>query len=200
VIAPPVGGDSPVRIRHVLRLAAFAASLVVASTVSGVLWALCGHAVVFFVGLRVLAVPSIAFGTIALTVDTLKNRRQCGTVFSSHWQVPRRWAAYGSPLYEVAFGAILGVGFLTVVPFACFYLLVLLIACTGSVAMGAGAMAAFGVARCLPLVLISTATRREDTTTVTRRVSDAFTGAWASAFRWTISALAVRELFLMAWN
>lgn len=42
------------------------------------------------------------------------------------WQVPQRWGLAGRPLYMAAFGAILGVGFLTYIPYAGYYVLIML--------------------------------------------------------------------------
>lgn len=71
-----------------------------------------------------------------------------------HWQVPRRWAVYGTPRFELLFGLALGAGVLTVTPFIETYLLLLVCLVLGSAPKAALIMGAFGLARFAPLALV----------------------------------------------
>ncbi len=46
---------------------------------------------------------------------------------TSQWVVPRSWGHQGSALFALKFGVVLGMGFLTIVPFAGYYLLVIVL-------------------------------------------------------------------------
>jgi hypothetical protein len=74
---------------------------------------------------------------------------------TSHWQVPRWWARWPWPLFHVAFGFILGMGWLTIVPFASYYLLLAVLFLLGSIPTGVIVMSVFGLARSLPLLVMS---------------------------------------------
>lgn len=78
-----------------------------------------------------------------------------GQVPTSHWLVPRAWARWPWPMYPVVFGAVLGVGWLTMVPFASYYLLVAILVIFASTKAGVLTMAAFGLARSIPLVIMA---------------------------------------------
>jgi hypothetical protein len=68
-------------------------------------------------------------------------------------QVPKLWREVFSPMTAAAlYGAGLGVGFFTRVPFVTFYLAIALAALSASPLRAAGAGAVFGLARSLPLV------------------------------------------------
>jgi hypothetical protein len=74
------------------------------------------------------------------------------------WRVPRSWARFGHTAYASLFGAVLGVGFLTAIPAAGFYVLL---------AWGVAApswneiwpvFAAFAGARAMPFLIVALAT------------------------------------------
>ena len=72
-----------------------------------------------------------------------------------HWLVPRGWAQWPWPMYHVAFGVILGVGWLTIVPFASYYLLVAILIMSVSAKASVATMIVFGMARSIPLLLMA---------------------------------------------
>jgi hypothetical protein len=72
------------------------------------------------------------------------------------WQVPQEWALHGRAVWAAEFGAILGLGFLTYVPFAGYYVLVLGCASLGDPWAAMVAMGTYGLARALPVVYAST--------------------------------------------
>ena len=74
---------------------------------------------------------------------------------TSHWLIPRRWAAYGTPRWELMFGAVLGIGILTIVPFVGFYILLLECLRAGAPALGMTLMATFGLCRCADVVVLA---------------------------------------------
>ena len=80
---------------------------------------------------------------------------------TNHWQVPRRWARWPWPSFHVAFGFILGMGWLTVVPFASYYLLVAVLVALASTTTSVLIMTLFGLARAVPLLLIVAGTFRD---------------------------------------
>jgi hypothetical protein len=80
---------------------------------------------------------------------------------TNHWQVPRSWARWPWPTYHAAFGFILGLGWLTVVPFASYYLLVAVLIVVGNPTTSALMMTLFGLARAVPLLLLSAGIFRE---------------------------------------
>jgi hypothetical protein len=68
-------------------------------------------------------------------------------------QVNEDWlAVYRGWVYGLGFGLQLGAGVVTVVTTASIYAMILLEACTGSVAIGAGVGAVFGLTRAVPLL------------------------------------------------
>jgi hypothetical protein len=67
-----------------------------------------------------------------------------------HWQVPPDWPRrFGSLSGYGLWGITLGVGFLTFVPFASFYVYVLWLLYSGSVVLGMGMGAAYGIGRAI---------------------------------------------------
>jgi hypothetical protein len=58
-------------------------------------------------------------------------------------------------MYHIAFGVILGMGWLTIVPFASYYLLVIALVMVGNVTLAVVAMVVFGITRSVPFVLLS---------------------------------------------
>jgi hypothetical protein len=101
--------------------------------------------------------------------------------------VPRHWALFGTPVYELLFGFALGVGFLTVIPFAGFFVVLALEMTAGSLLRAAIIGTVFGVGRSLPLILV--AARRLSTEPAyvlakTRGLVAALNGLPGRAIRW----------------
>lgn len=74
---------------------------------------------------------------------------------SRHWLVPQRWYVYGDDVFAAAFGAALGLGFVTVVPAFGYYVLVGLAIGLADPLFGAMSLATFAVTRVLPAVVVS---------------------------------------------
>jgi len=69
------------------------------------------------------------------------------------WQVPRSWQRFGRMPFAASFGLILGLGLLTYVPFVGFYGLLVVALGLRDPMSGAVVLAAYGLARALPLVV-----------------------------------------------
>jgi hypothetical protein len=76
---------------------------------------------------------------------------------SSTWRVPRRWQAYGDRVFSALFGASLGPGFLTAVPFGGYYVLLACMAFVGQPVEAAVVMAFFGFLRGVPVAAAAVA-------------------------------------------
>ncbi|HXT69961.1 MAG TPA: hypothetical protein VN700_09415 [Vicinamibacterales bacterium] len=74
---------------------------------------------------------------------------------TGHWLVPRQWTRWSWPAYPMIFGTILGIGWLTVVPFASYYLMIALLLIIGDSTLAVVTMTAFGIARTVPVLLLS---------------------------------------------
>lgn len=70
---------------------------------------------------------------------------------TSHWQIPRAWASYHPLLFHACFGLLLGIGWLTVVRFIGYYVLIVECTLLGNPALAAVAMSIFGAFRGLPV-------------------------------------------------
>lgn len=76
-------------------------------------------------------------------------------VLSSRWQVPRGWTTQLPPkVTALAYGIGLGIGVATAIPVATFYVIIIWAMLVGSPLLGALILAAFGLGRALPLVLM----------------------------------------------
>ncbi|HXT68476.1 MAG TPA: hypothetical protein VN700_01880 [Vicinamibacterales bacterium] len=155
MIAPPVGGDSFFARQHQVRLTAYVLSLVAASLAVGSLFGLTGAGIRTLIGDRLLLLGCASICAVAIHSELRRPRGYCGLPISSHWQVPRHWAGLGSPRFEILFGAILGTGFITVVPYSCVYCLMAWLVASADPILGAIGMGAFGVARAIPMVVVS---------------------------------------------
>lgn len=123
MIAVPVGTDRPGARGNVLGLVSFAAAATVAGLALGLV--LAGLSTLTEpIGGRQIALVVAVFGGVGYGVSEILGLRW--RLPQRHWQVPQRWGGYGRPLYAAAFGAILSVGFLTFIPYAGYYLLILL--------------------------------------------------------------------------
>lgn len=91
----------------------------------------------------------MAVCVVSCLLDLLGARAPTG-----HWLVPRQWARWPWPAYSMLFGTILGIGWLTVVPFASYYLVVALLLIIGSSTLAVVTMTVFGIARTVPLLLL----------------------------------------------
>lgn len=72
---------------------------------------------------------------------------------SRAWQVPRHWMRAGAYRSALAYGAVMGVGFLTRAPFATYHVAVIWAFLSGSLLHGAYVGLAFGVGRAMTLLL-----------------------------------------------
>lgn len=98
----------------------------------------------------------IIFCGWACVVDVMAAR-----VPTNHWQVPRTWAYWPWPRFHVAFAFILGMGWLTVVPFASYYLLVAALVALGNTTTSLVMMTLFALARTVPLLVMTAGVFRE---------------------------------------
>jgi hypothetical protein len=68
------------------------------------------------------------------------------------WQVPQHWGRFPIKIHAAMFGAALGLGFATFVPFIGYYILIMLAMAIGQASVAAAAFALFGVMRALPVL------------------------------------------------
>jgi hypothetical protein len=85
-----------------------------------------------------------AAGIVYASADLLGKRLP---VPSSRWQVPAAWSKFGQLVFGALFGAVLGTGVLTVVPYVGFYLLLVICGLQGQQYESALTLAVFGLAR-----------------------------------------------------
>jgi len=110
-----------------------------------------------------------------------------------HWQVPRDWAWRGRLVFSFEFGFVLGLGFLTFIPFAGYYFLVAACFSTTDYRQAALIMGIYGLARAVPVVsvpLTSMLIKRPHTLRVTNQAA----GWWAQL---TIRTRALRAVSLV---
>lgn len=72
-----------------------------------------------------------------------------------HWLVPRTWHAYGGDVFATAFGVVLGLGFVTVVPYFGYYVLMAACMTIGGPIAGGVAMMVYALTRAAPVVGVS---------------------------------------------
>lgn len=137
------------RLQRALVVPLAVCAMVIGSLVGGVLIAFLAQ-----LG-QVLPREVTMYAAIAVCVWALAVDAIGGSPPSRHWLVPRNWGGWRWPLFHMTFGAILGIGWLTIVPFASFYALIAVLIALGSAKVAVGTMAIFGIARSVPLVLLS---------------------------------------------
>jgi hypothetical protein len=152
VITSPVGGIplhnlNKVRLRPIL----FAICTTVGAALTGAMCAAIGRFVLGKRGIYGVLILSVAF---ALAYGFAELRKLDWKVPTRHWLIPKGWAAYGTPRFEMIFGLILGAGFLTVIPFIGYYLLIAYCLTCGAIAKASAAMAVFGALRAIPTLAI----------------------------------------------
>lgn len=67
------------------------------------------------------------------------------------WQIPRGWAAWGRVPYQVMFGFILGLGFMTYITFPGYYIVILISVASAAPWTGALVIGCYGAGRSLSL-------------------------------------------------
>lgn len=162
MIIPPVGGTrwNNNRSRHRRNAVLFLGGAVSGATLLGILSGLTGQWVISFAPevRRVILVCLVALGSLYGIADVLEYSLH---VPSRHTLVPRRWGNLGDTWFSFVFGASLGIGFLTIVPFVGFYIAVAWCAVTLSPLGTAAVLATFGMMRGLPVVLTALASPGE---------------------------------------
>lgn len=131
----------------------FSISALVSAAVTGCLFGLFGRVVVVGADTTSAVVLWVGASFIAFVYGLAELLGVGLRVPSRHWLIPQRWAAYGSPRLEIIFGLILGTGFLTVVPFIGYYLLLASCVASSSLLLGSTLMVIFGVGRVTPVLL-----------------------------------------------
>ena len=126
-----------------------------------------------------LAILSACYGLAELLRKPLP-------VPTRHWRVPRAWGAAGDKWFSVLFGFVLGMGFLTIVPFFGFYTLLVWSAFLANPTESAAALACFGAIRGLPVLLTARAIspRRAYFAGLPLAVLDGYAIADESLIRW----------------
>lgn len=94
---------------------------------------------------------SLTVGIVALVYAVGDLLHQPLPVPSGTWFVPRQWGALGDRVFAVTFGFVLGIGWLTMIPFIGFHLLLLQCGLNGDAIRGASLFAVFGLFRSLGL-------------------------------------------------
>jgi hypothetical protein len=157
MIAAPVGADhdrkTGGRRRRNGRL--FAAAAIVGSSSVGIAVALLGSVIAHA---KIRGPLTGATWIIALVYAVGELVKKPLPVPTFRWQVPRRWSLYGDGAFSAIFGLCLGAGFLTVVPFVGYYLLISWCFLSQSAVQAGVVMAIFGVMRGAPLMLVAEGT------------------------------------------
>ena len=150
MIAPSVEGVSTLGWRRGWLVAIAALSMALGGVLTGLLVSIIGRWI--DIGRQPMwSVLLLLLGIAACCGDI---REWFGVpVPTGHWLVPRWWRHFPPPTYQALFGMILGMGWLTKIPFASYYLLVIVVLHAGDVTFGSIAMGSFGLARSIPLVV-----------------------------------------------
>lgn len=188
---------------YLAKLAGYTASLALASMFTGAASALLGR-----FGASILGEGAVTLAAAAASIGLVgwDSVRPAATAcpLSSHWQVPQGWAVYGSPWYELMFGGVLGIGFITVVPFVGYYVLLIAVMASGSVTMGVIALAVYGLARALPMLTAPLLMHRRgalriDPAVRATRQLNGWVGRWpAKAIRLTTALAVICQLVARA--
>jgi hypothetical protein len=95
----------------------------------------------------------IGLAGVSITYGTAELHSAKWRVPSRTWIIPKRWALLGNVPFAFAFGSVLGAGFLTIITFIGYH--VLLISCFSLAdwRVGGELMSIFGLARALPVLL-----------------------------------------------
>lgn len=154
MITLPVGGAGRfARVRHGLELFLFAASAIMAAAVVGAALGVAGAALAELPSLWHRGAAALAAGVAALYgIGELLGAKWW--VPQRHWLVPKRRYVYGPLLYAGAFGATLGAGLFTKIPFMGYHLLLASCVATADPWQGGALMALFGAARAAPVVAV----------------------------------------------
>jgi hypothetical protein len=95
--------------------------------------------------------PTVVLGVVAIVAAATTAGLIPSPFPTSPWRVPRGWGQAGDSAFAGLFGYALGLGFLTAIPSAAFYVLV-----TWALSVGWGeswlAFVSFGIGRCVPLM------------------------------------------------
>jgi cytochrome c biogenesis protein CcdA len=158
VLSAPVGAlGSRAKAVIVAGPVAFAVASVATAAAFGTMAATIGALAVGALGEWPAVMLRTVCGAIAIAyaLDELARRRL--PVPQRHWQVPQEWGEWGHLAYAAAFGASLGVGFLTFVPFVGYWLVLASTTSLANPVSGCVVLGAFGLGRALPALLLAAA-------------------------------------------
>lgn len=191
-IAPPVGGGARVSAPSALRLASFLIGSVTGGAAIGVAAAWIGaRLLISDARSRYVIVVLIA---LAVLGDLLRSSKSYPRL-TRHWQVPRRWIRWPSPLYEFVFGVALGAGIVTVVSYTSMYGLLLALVLLADTESAIAVMTVFGIARALPMLLVSLGMVTPPTgslsTGAAERIGAAMETSWMKGARAAAGALLI---------
>lgn len=152
MIAVPVGTGRDAEGERLVTLGSFAAGATAAGIALGL-----GLAFVGTIGTG-SALPKLCLAlaaAIASAYATSELFRLGWPLPQRHWQVPQHWGESGRSLYAGGFGAVLGAGFLTFIPYAGYYVVVLLTVALADWRWSVVVMIAFAWARVAPIIVLS---------------------------------------------
>ena len=95
----------------------------------------------------------IAVLSVALSYGVAEVRGATWPIPTRRWLVPQRWGLFGRQIYAALFGLSLGAGFLTVINFVGYYLIVGLCVLIASPQLGAVVFATYAMARAAPVLV-----------------------------------------------
>jgi hypothetical protein len=153
ITLPPVGAHVFGKWQRNLAIYAIAlmSSATVVGAIIGTLGIMLGITEYSHVWIAVIATIAFLYGLRELSLIRLPMPQ-------INWQVPAHWAGYGKATQALLYGAVLGTEVLTLIPYATFYLLVLL-ELSGGVITGALLGFSYGLVRALSMIASVTVAR-----------------------------------------
>jgi len=171
ITPPPSEGHRPVARRHIgFRTMAYGFGLIASATAVGAAAGALGLALRLSYSAHARTPWVVAIAAIALAYGAHELSIIRLPMPQVRWQVPARWARYGKGKQVVLYGVILGADVFTFIPYAAFYVL-LLIESTIGVNEGAKLGLAYGLARlCATTAGIITSCRYGSALLVARKI------------------------------